>query len=454
MSGPKVVRIVTKEEIEAICRGHMRAVSDAADALARFARRHDRLTAHLEQDLASRSAAFEKLFRDEKWMDIQKLGPQVELFLKQEIERLEAEVIAAAAAARCDRRRAMDSARSVALSLNAAGAPVSAELQAAAAGSISEFVRIREIVEQALKTIKPTASPTASATSRQLAQRLSTGNAPTSLDEWTAQQAPNQDPLAAKIDAALAELETIAGKEAAVTYATRADAFAGENERGRRALLADSLVLEVARAAAEHRAKAKELGRLRVALQGLETMPHPRAAEYRDQFAQVRENTSTQTLRDLAVESEAVLKAALAEQAAMARRRALLSGLAELGYEVRQSMTTALTEQYRLILRKPNDADYGVEISAPKGAERMQVRLVGAAQPVSPRDSKRDRDKEASWCGDVGRLRTLIGSAGGDFIIERAIDPGVELVKTVVFAQKSETLEYADIAQPGARTIG
>lgn len=443
MSGPKVVRIVTREEIEAICRGHLRAVSNAADGVLRFARRHDRLTAALEQEIAARRAAFEKLFRDEKWMDIQKLGPQVELFLKKEVERLETVVITEAAAARCGRRQAADAARSLAASLTAAGAPVSAELAAAAAGSVSDVSQARAIVEQALRTMRTAiAASAASEASQQLAQRLSVGDAPTSIEAWLSQQPASQDPAIAKVDAALAELETIAGAEAAAAFAARADAVAAEAERGRRALLADSLILEAAAVAAEHRARIKERSRIAIACAGLDAVASQHAARYRGQLSQLKQDAKAKALHDLAAGAEAELAAATAEQTAIARRRALLTGLSELGYEVRQSMTTALAEQGRVVVRKPSDADYGVEISNPPGAERLQIRLVGAAQPTSPRNAGRDRDKEVSWCGDVSRLRTLIGSAGREFIVERAVGAGAELVKTVKFAHEGNPAEY------------
>ncbi len=44
MSGPKVVRIVTREEIEAICRQHIASAEEAAAELRRCAKRHDALS--------------------------------------------------------------------------------------------------------------------------------------------------------------------------------------------------------------------------------------------------------------------------------------------------------------------------------------------------------------------------------------------------------------------------
>lgn len=454
MSGPKVVRIVTREEIETICRGHLRTVSDAADALARFARRHDRLDSRLEQEIANRKAAFEKLLREEQWMEVQKLAPQVASFLQKEIQRMEGAVIAEAAAARCDRRRATDAAKSVAASLAAVGAPISEELHAAAAGSVTDVRKVRHAVEQALGAMtKQTTSTTVSVASKQLAVRLAAGDAPATLDEWLARRTETADPIMAKVDAALAELEIIAGVGVTAPFAVKALMIAAESERGRRALLADSLVLEAANAASTQRARLKENHRLQLALEGLEAMAPASATEYRRQLQNVGSAAADAgVVRNLAADAEAALAAAVAEHAAIARRRALLSGLAELGYEVRQSMTTALAEKGRVVVRKPSALDYGIEISAPANAERMQVRLVGAASPASPRTADRDRDQETVWCGDVDRLRAFIGSTGANFVVDRALGVGAEPVKSVAF-DAPKPAEYADVAQPRAQTI-
>ena len=57
-----------------------------------------------------------------------------------------------------------------------------------------------------------------------------------------------------------------------------------------------------------------------------------------------------------------------------ARRRAVLGGLAKLGYEVRESMSTAWAQEGRLVVRKPNTTDYGVELGGPSDVSRLQVR--------------------------------------------------------------------------------
>lgn len=118
-------------------------------------------------------------------------------------------------------------------------------------------------------------------------------------------------------------------------------------------------------------------------------------------------------------------------EAASARRRAVLSGLAALGYEVRESMATAWAQDGRLILRKPASADYGVELGASANLDRLQIRVVGADQPSQPRTTERDRDQEVIWCGEFDRLRADLAARGSDLVIERALGIGAQPVKSV-----------------------
>jgi hypothetical protein len=75
--------------------------------------------------------------------------------------------------------------------------------------------------------------------------------------------------------------------------------------------------------------------------------------------------------------------------------------------------------------------DYGVELGATPEADRMQVRVVGAAQPLEPRTSQRDLDAEATWCNDFARLKRTLEEAGSEFNLEHAVPVGAQPVKAV-----------------------
>jgi hypothetical protein len=66
MSGPKVVRIVTREEIEAICRRHIASAEEAAAELRRCAKRHDALSDALTADIEGRIRHLRRLFEEDR----------------------------------------------------------------------------------------------------------------------------------------------------------------------------------------------------------------------------------------------------------------------------------------------------------------------------------------------------------------------------------------------------
>jgi hypothetical protein len=126
---------------------------------------------------------------------------------------------------------------------------------------------------------------------------------------------------------------------------------------------------------------------------------------------------------DLIVRAQKVVDGAIAKLAADARR-AILGGLAKLGYEVRENMSTAWAQDGRLVVRKPNTTDYGVELGASPDVSRLQVCVVGAERPSTARDASRDRDMETIWCLELAQLQQLLAEAGGEVLLERAVEPG------------------------------
>jgi hypothetical protein len=129
MSGPKVVRIVTREEVEAICRRHLATVEDAAAELRRCAKRHDALTDALIGHLDERVHQLRRLFEEDPWIELQKQAPVTIAFLKAETRCIQSKAIAAAEAARSKRRRIADAAATILAAMEASGVQPSAELR-------------------------------------------------------------------------------------------------------------------------------------------------------------------------------------------------------------------------------------------------------------------------------------------------------------------------------------
>ncbi len=133
-------------------------------------------------------------------------------------------------------------------------------------------------------------------------------------------------------------------------------------------------------------------------------------------------------------EARVALDAHRAARAAAARRAAVLEGLVSLGYEVAEGMLTTLAEDRRLVVKSASRPDYGVELSAAGGSERMQMRAVAFESGGRGPDTARDRDAETIWCGDMATLQKRFAAIGSDLRIDKALPVGATPLKRVVAA--------------------
>jgi hypothetical protein len=267
----------------------------------------------------------------------------------------------------------------------------------------------------------------------ELAGRLGLGEQPQSFPEWLVAHSSKADQRDSRLDKLMAELETAEDAELVQPFRQRAAAIAVESSAQRRALLTDSLVLELSERSRRRRADDICVERLREVHAGLRILGAPEARAIESQVASMLQSLKLETAQDLIVRAQAVIDSETAKLAAAARRRAVLEGLVKLGYEVREAMATAWARDGRLVVRKPGATDYGIELGAPLDVSRLQVRLVGSHSPSMLRDAQRDRDMETMWCSEFGQLQQLLAARGGELVIERAVGVGVEPVKTVTF---------------------
>lgn len=437
MSGPKVVRIVTREEVEAICRSLLRPVDAAFDVLRSCAERNGTWTGEYQITITLRRQALQRLFENAQWLDVQKQAPAELAFLGRESDRLTAEALDAEQVAQRRRRQLGDAARSAAMAFEDTGREVPTALLNAIDQAYTavpeEFVEIERQLKDALSLLaRPLAQSEMSDSHRDLAARLAAGESDSSYAEWLEAQASSDTQTQQRLDRLLGELYLF-GDERAATFAARAQRIVIDRSEDRRALLTDSLVIDIADHVNKARTWRSVLPSLLNARDTLESLSPSEAEELIGLTANAiaTENSAQATAVISATSQLAANKAR--RVAADARRRAVLQGLASLGYEIRETMATAWAQAGRIVVKKPGTVDYGVELGAVADAERMQVRLVGSANPSEPRTSARDRDAEAEWCSQVGDLGRAMAAAGSELVIERALPVGAQLVKTVEF---------------------
>jgi hypothetical protein len=454
MSGPKVVRVVTREELEATCQRWLLLVGEAAADLLRNATRFGLASSALEAQLATRRAALEALFHSEQWVDLQKDAAQAIEHFRFEGERLRSEAVAEVAQ-RSRQRRTLDAARSIAASLAKAGQPVPVALTAAIEGAMTatgpDLDAMQRTVEASIATLVQGQPKTQSSGQSDLAARLNAGGPIPAFAQWLEENA-RPDPQVERLDGLLSELRTCATFVDITDLTARALSISAEPSADRRALLTDSLVLEAARRLRDERAIEAATAKAMQVRAQLAALSSERGHACSIQLDAAITDRNVAEMRARITDGETLLDEGRRQASAVARRRAVLGGLASLGYEVREGMEAAWAKEGRIVVRRPGTDDYGVELAAPVDASRMQARLVGSDQPSSPRNAMRDKDQETIWCGQFDQLRSVLADRGGHVEIERALPAGEQAVKTISLPSASPSAE-AEITRLQTRAL-
>jgi hypothetical protein len=146
---------------------------------------------------------------------------------------------------------------------------------------------------------------------------------------------------------------------------------------------------------------------------------------------------SPAAMRPLSREAKTWADAAFADETRREQRTAVLRALAIAGYEVREGMAAAWEENGRIVLQKPNDSQYGIEVSAPTQGNAFQTRVVAFSES---RDPRRDLEVEQTWCGEFQKARELLESDGSATTLLQAHESGTIPLKRVPLAapQKSQ----------------
>ncbi|HBO2409319.1 hypothetical protein [Pseudomonas aeruginosa] len=432
MSGPKVVRIVTREEAIATCERDLQRLDKA---LARWENQASRLAQLSDAERAAahaRRASLHALLEQERWLDVQ-LQVKIESeFLKRDLAEREERAIRQAAETRQQHRRLQENASALLQALDArpdaASAALRQTLHTLADGVLRDDAEALLAQGFAALASAP-AEERLSEAQRELAQRLKTDETPMSLEQWRARQqqdAPHEQRLA-RIDRHIAELQLLQGEASAQAFLERLARAEAEQHPERRNLLLDSLVLDLAQAAREHQQQRQRLEHLQDLASEVAALG---AAEHAEllQRAACQPDSDPQQLAELTERCNAILTAHLQQQAALARRQAVLQGLASLGYEVREGMATAWAQTGRVVLRKPATPGYGVEVGGKADNGRLQLRAITLN---ANRDSQRDRDIETLWCGEFQRLQALLAAQGGELSVERALGVGEVALKEI-----------------------
>lgn len=429
MSGPKVFHVVTREELVARCEALLGRLEATIDEWARACERSSIAGPADFEAVKARRDAFRKMLDDDRFGELQKHLPAEISFLRSDAETRMEKAAAEAARAAQNRRRAHRAAHSLLEALDKANKTIPEDLRRRLTnpGATDD---LDAAISQAFTILTPKpAAAEITERQRELASSLGRDEKRATLADWLASQPIAEDRESElRIDRYLAELQTFGVDTTA--YLARATAIAGEPPT-RQALLADSLLLDLAQAVKLGRQHSTLAANLRERGSALSrytsTASHTLRARIERALAQEFDDSATA----LVAEADALIESHVREIAMESRRRAVLQGLSSLGYEVNEGMITAWVNDGRVVLRKAANPDYGVEVGGGAKSDNLQVRVVTFGDGASPRNTSRDRDMETTWCSEFDRLRGMISKAGGDLKIEHALPVGATPVKMV-----------------------
>lgn len=425
MSGPKVVRVVTREEIIAICEAHLAELREAISRWEKVGNRNDLVT---EDDVAKtreRCKEIEALLTKDQFLDVQKQVPLEVEFLKTDMQRRIEAAAKKAADVQLRKRRIQGMAAQKLEEVKKDGLAlpddVRTKLERVAAGGVDEKSAEAALAEVLARLAQCGTGSGLTDEQKALAEKLRGGGAVISVSSWLDKQLSAGEDCNRKLDAAFAELRMLGGHEAADALAARQAAVIGEPSESKQRMLADTLELEVSAAIQKRRDEVKALAALATRVADLEGLELPPATALVAEAREVLRRDDARTAVALVKRVTDLIENERKARALAAKRRAILKTLADLGYEAREGMDTAWVKDGRLVMRRAANPEMGVEV---RGAEQLQFRPVRFGSEANAIDRSKDRDIEMVWCSDFEKLHKHVLAERGELKIERATPVG------------------------------
>lgn len=431
MSGPKVVRIVTREEIIAICEGHLRGLDQAIEAWVTSGKRIQELSDEEISAIMARRRQLGALLAQDAFMGLQKQVPDEIAFLAADADRRRQIAVDKKAQAKKRQRQGRDSATALITALKVRGIALSSELEISlnAIASGTELQNADATLARGFALLAPQDATELSDAQRAAVSSLMTGREGQDFTAWKlAHTSGAANPRIERIDHQIAELGTMLETDRMADFVSRLRTIETMDRGSQQNLLLDSLILDLAaalEAARKHQVAMSELLALAADLRAGD-LP---AVKLLERINNCSSSTALSVMTGLIDECKAFITQSQQSREAELRRDAILQGLAKLGYEVNEGMKTAWAKDGQVIAKKPSLPGYGVEIGGQAQSGRLQVRSVAL---TNNRDTSRDKDVETIWCGEFTKLQELLAEHGDNLLIERALGVGVVPLKVVV----------------------
>jgi hypothetical protein len=438
MSGPKVIRTVTIEQLREEARVQLALVAESIRLWQKAAAGRDEATSSRLGRLIEEQNWIEVSLQADRFSDVATRSQAVVGAIRQDIQRLHEEQDARNARFRVQKRSLRLTAKSVLERCRRMGLVIPKDhqdkLKAAANGQAFDVQEIATIAARWLEEVSGSDHRRKTDAQEALARSLSGTSRESSAGELLRHlEAEIADPRINAAEKQLAELARLGEQEAVEQFGQRLSTIVscepGSNSITR-ALAFDSLGLELSRAVKLARERAKLVTELASEVAAATATNDLKACQQAILEAErALETRHLEQGRALIERIREIRETCQRVRAANAARQTILSGLKKLGYEVREGMLTTWAEKKRLAIRHPDRPGVALELAGSGDSGRMQTRMV--AVEGAARDSRSDKQVEEEWCGNLKTLQEAVANTGGTVQIEKALAAGIQPLKVI-----------------------
>lgn len=430
MSGPKVVRVVSRDELVAEGEALLRRLNSALSQWEEDCTAIGTNVNEYESNRIRRDALEQMLRADQFALFGQAVHSEIE-YLQLDVTKRRERAVQARAQERLRQERGREIARALLVRTSEAPFELRQELQMAAEGGL-DLASSDAVLSRARQHLFKKENLALTPVQKGIAARLKQPEEG-EIDNAAMSSVVVPDERLQAMFAYLAELDLLGGTEQAKALNAQLVEARDIAEESRRQMRLDTLVIGIK--------QAKEAA---VALSSLQRSAQMLGAEIpedsdgvilRQRLAAATSIRNSIELKAVIDQTEKDFSALKSARSAALRRQLILDGLAELGYEVHEELSTATSSGGRIVMHNSADAGYGVELVSTIGMERIQVRTVAFE---SDRNTAGDIPAEQRWCTDFSRLQVSMKTSGADLVIEKALGVGVVPLKVLTSNSSEE----------------
>lgn len=435
MSGPKVISIVSLEEIIETCQIWLARVDAEIEEWSTIGRRNSVITKADEVAVRESSEMLLRMLESGQYVQLQKEAPilinRLQTDMDQRLEKAAASHVVQQQITRSLRITASTLMQKAANSGIELPREVLVVLDQVSHGKCEDVAAIELAISQTM-SLTDSSSKNVPLQS-QVIQDIIAGAKTESLDDWIRRSGMSM-PTEKRVLSAeklISQIGAIDEQFAENDYRMRLFDLDAMTESTQRVLKLDALCLELKRLLEETtRWTAAQKDLVELSKEAEVTGDVSRLKTQFAEFSKLRQSGDINAAEALINQLRQTLDTLSLERSAEKKRSALVQGLSELGYTVNLEMTKVWADARQLVIRNAEDPTKGIELSGDFEAGKCQVRVV-AFDGDGIRDANQDRIAEEQWCGSLASLQSRLADLGASLKVEKATAAGAVPLKVV-----------------------